>query len=81
MPYTGRSCRFRPAQHDTDNNDVFLLVRALVRRLMIGSFIPVRMMVVPGVLSANMNSTLIQVHNQWPYNRTNNVTRYHIQNG
>ena len=47
---------------------------------MIGSCIPVRMTMVPGVLSTNMNNILIQLHNQLPYNRTNNVTRYHIQN-
>ena len=66
MPYPGRICRFCP-------------FRALTWRLMIGSCIPVRMTMVPRVLSTN--STLIQLHNQLPYNRTNNVTRYHIQNG
>ena len=54
-------------------------IRALTRHLMIGSCISVRMAMVPGVLSPN--NTLIQLHNQMPYNRRNNVTRYHIQNG
>ena len=54
-------------------------IRALTRRLMIGSCIPVRMTMVHGVLSTN--STLIQLHNQLPYNRTNNVTRWKLQNG
>ena len=44
----------------------------------IGLCNPDRMTMVPGVLS--MNSALIQFHNQLPYNRTNNVTRCHIQN-
>ena len=54
-------------------------IHVITRRMMIGLSIPVRMTMVPGVLSTN--STLIQLHNQLPYNRTNNVTWCHIQNG
>ena len=77
-PYTGRICRFRTAVWHRQQL-CFLAVRALTRRFMIGLCIPVQMTMVPRVLSTN--STLIQLHNQSPYNRTNNVTRYHIQNG
>ena len=80
-PYTGRSCWLQPAAWQT--KILFYChspIRALMRRFMIGSCIPVRMTMVPGVLSKNMNNTLIQLHNQLLYNWTNNVTRYHIQN-
>ena len=79
-PYTGSGCRF-PGSVTSTTIIVSCRspVRALTRRLMIGLSIPVRMTMVPGVLSTN--SSRIQLHNQLPYNQTNNVTRCHIQKG